>query len=170
MRATGSRQQDAKEVVMNALQKSIAAIGLGAALAFAVPAPVLADGRPYGHYAGPGHHVHGGPHWREHRRHWRHRHHHGYHRHHVRTVERVVYEPAPASDPAIVISPNIQLGGGGSYDGDGAAPSSTLGTVVGAVAGAAVGSQIGKGKGNTAAIAIGSVVGGHLGGRLGAQY
>jgi len=153
---------------MNALQKSIAAIGLGAALAFSLPAPVLADGAPYGRTAGPGHYVHGGPHWRAHRRAWRHRHRHDGHRHHVHT-ERVVYEPAPASDPAIVISPNIQLGGGGSYDGGGAAPSSTLGTVVGAVAGAAVGSQIGKGKGNTAAIAIGSVVGGHIGGRLGAQ-
>jgi len=151
---------------MNALQKSIAAIGLGAALAFSVPAPVLADGAHYGRYAGPGHHAYHGPHWREHRRNWRHRH--GYHGHPVRSVERVVYAPAPASDPAIVISPNIQLGGG-SYDGGGAAPSSTLGTVVGAVAGAAVGSRIGKGKGNTAAIAIGSVVGGHLGGRLGAQ-
>ena len=64
-------------------------------------------------------------------RHWRHRH--GHRHHHVRTVERVVYEPAPASDPAIVISPNIQLGGDGGYDGGG--PSSTLGTVVGAVAG-----------------------------------
>jgi hypothetical protein len=155
---------------MNALQKSIAAVGLGAALAFSLPAPVLADGgpygAPYGHYAGPGHHVHRGPHWREHRPYWKHRHH-----RHVRTVERVVYEPAPASDPAIVISPNIQLGGGGGggYDSVGA-PSSTLGTVVGAVAGAAVGSQIGKGKGNTAAIAIGSVVGGHIGGRLGAGY
>ena len=152
---------------MNALQKSIAAIGLGAALAFSVPAPVLADGAHYVRYAGPGHHVYHGPHWREHRRNWRHRH--GYHGHPVRSVERVVYAPAPASDPAIVISPNIQLGGGGSYDGGGAAPSSTLGTVVGAVAGAAVGSRIGKGKGNTAAIAIGSVVGGHIGGRLGAQ-
>ena len=151
---------------MNALQKSIAAIGLGAALVFSVPAPVLADGGYYGHYAGPGRHVGHGPHWREHRRHWRHRH--GHRHHHVRTVERVVYEPAPASDPAIVISPNIQLGGDGGYDGGG--PSSTIGTVVGAVAGAAVGSQIGKGKGNTAAIAIGSVVGGHLGGRLGAGY
>jgi hypothetical protein len=156
---------------MNALQKSIAAIGLGAALAFSVPAPVLADGAPYGRYAGPGHHAYHGPHWRAHRHDWRHRHRHGYHGHPVRTVERVVYEPAPASDPAIVISPNIQLGGGGggSYDGGGVAPSSTLGTVVGAVAGAAVGSRIGKGKGNTAAIAIGSVVGGHIGGRLGAQ-
>jgi len=155
---------------MNALQKSIAAIGLGAALAFSVPTPVLADGGPYRHYARHGYYEGGhGPHWRhKHHRHWKRHHHHA----HDRVIERetVYYEPAPANDPAIVISPNIQLGGGGGGGYDGGGPSSTLGTVVGAVAGAAVGSQIGKGKGNTAAIAIGSVVGGHIGGRVGAGY
>ena len=154
---------------MNALQKSIAAIGLGVVLAFTLPATATAGGPPYGravgHWKG-GHHYGHGPHWRQKHRHWK-RHHRHYH---DRVIHRetVYYEPAPASDPAIVISPNIQLGGDGGYDGGG--PSSTLGTVVGAVAGAAVGSQIGKGKGNTAAIAIGSVVGGHIGGRVGAGY
>ena len=153
---------------MNALQKSIAAIGLGAALVLAVPAPVLADGPHTGRYAGPGQHVHYGPHWRAHKRHGRYHPRHWHRHRHVHHVERVVYEQAPyPAEPSIVISPNIQLGGGG--EGGGIA-SSTVGTVVGAVAGAAIGSQIGKGRGNTAAIAIGSVVGGHLGGRVGAQY
>lgn len=152
---------------MNALQKSIAAIGLGAALAFSLPATVAAGGPPYGHAIGYGHpaYHHGhGPRWRHHHRHWKR----GHRPHRVIHRETVYYEQAPAADPSIVISPNIQLGGGGGYESG--APSSTLGTVVGAVAGAAVGSQIGKGRGNTAAIAIGSVVGGHLGGRIGAQY
>ncbi len=160
---------------MNALQKSIATIGLGVALAVSLPTTVVAGGPAYGHavgYGHPGQHYGHGPHWRHYKgkRHWRHhdrRWHPRHHHHRGRVVERVVYEPLPAeaSEPAIVISPNIQLGGGGGYEGS-AAPSSTLGTVVGAVAGAAIGSQIGKGRGNTAAIAIGSVVGGHLGGRM----
>jgi len=153
---------------MNALQKSIAAIGVGAALVLGLPTAAVAGGPPYGHaigYRHPGYHHGHGPHWRHDHRYWK-----RHERHYGRRVihrETVYYAPAPAADPAIVISPNIQLGGGGSYDGG--AASSTLGTVVGAVAGAAVGSQIGKGRGNTAAIAIGSVVGGHLGGRIGAQ-
>jgi len=159
---------------MNALQKSIAAIGLGAALAFSVPATAVAGGPPHArsvyHYGHPGKHYGHGPRWRHNHRHWK-RHHHRHHRRHDHRVvhrETVYYEQAPAADPSIIISPNIQLGGGGSYDGG--ATSSTLGTVVGAVAGAAVGSQIGKGRGNTAAIAIGSVVGGHLGGRMATGY
>jgi hypothetical protein len=169
---------------MNTLQRSIAAIGLGAALAFSAPATLLASGpqhaRPaayhvqhvghgdYRPYRGP-RARHPNRHWRQHHRHWRQQHRHWRHRH-----GRPHYAPAvsdTSSDPSIVISPTIQFGGGGGVysDGGSAAPSSTLGTVVGAVAGAAVGSQIGKGRGNTAAIAIGSVVGGHLGGRIGAQ-
>lgn len=154
---------------MNTLQKSIAAIGLGAALAFSVPATAVAGGPPHGRAIGYGHpakHYGHGPHWRHKHRHWKR--HHRRHDHRVVHRETVYYEQAPAADPSIIISPNIQLGGGGGYEAG--APSSTLGTVVGAVAGAAIGSRIGKGRGNTAAIAIGSVVGGHLGGRMATGY
>ncbi len=165
---------------MNALQKSIAAIGLGAALALSAPATLLAGGpqhaRPalqHVQYVGHARYDHyrpyRGPQARHPHRQWRQHHRQSRHRH-----GRPYYEPAASEtsvEPSIVISPTIQLGGGGGVysDGGSAAPSSTLGTVVGAVAGAAIGSRIGKGRGNTAAIAIGSVVGGHLGGRMATQ-